>query len=320
VKRREFIAGLSGAAAWPVVARAQQPIKPVVGILTSSQPLGSWASFFEGLKEAGFVDGQNVTVEIHSAEGQYDRLPTMAADLVRHNVNVIVATGAVSVPLAAKTATTTIPIVFMIGSDPIQWGLVSSLNRPGGNITGMTIFDVALTPKRLELIREVIPSAKVIGLLLNPNNPNAQSQVTELDKLIRTAGLTLRVITIQTEPDLATAFDRLVQDHVDAVLIASDALLGGLSAQIAALAERHRVPVIYPFPVPAGLMTYGISLKDMFHQLGRYTGRILKGEKPADLPVMQPTKVELTINLKTAKVLGLTFPLSLLGRADEVIE
>ena len=319
MKRRDFIAGLGGAAAWPLVARAQQALRPVVGILQSSG-LYSWAPFLEGLKEEGFVDGQNVLIEIRSAEGQYDSFPALVADLVHRNVSVIVAAGAVSLPLAAKAATTTIPIVFMIGSDPVQWGLVSSFNRPGGNITGMTIIDTTLAPKRLELIREVVPSATLMALLVNPNNPNAQPQIEELEALARASGLTLRVVNVQTESDLAPAFENLVRDRADAVMIASDAFLGGMSGQIAALAERFKVPVIFPFPVPGGLMAYGISLKEMSHQMGKYTGRILKGERPSDLPVMQSTKVELTINLKTAKALGLTFPPTLLARADEVIE
>jgi putative ABC transport system substrate-binding protein len=266
------------------------------------------------------VEGQNVAFETVSAEGQYDRLPVLAAELVHSNVSVILTNGAVSVPLALNAATSTIPIVFMIGSDPVQWGLVASLNRPGGNITGFTILDTALTAKRLELIREVVPNATVIGLLQNPNNPNAEAQIRELEELTRANGLKLQVASVKTTEDLPTAFAALVRVSANAVLIGSDQLIGRLGDQIVTLAARYQVPVIYPFPVTGGLMTYGISLTDIFHQAGDYTGRILKGEKPADLPVIQSTKINLVINLKTAKALGLTFPLSLIGRADEVIE
>ena len=321
MRRRAFIAGLGSAAAWPGVAWAQQPPKPIIGILTSG-PINPafWLPFSKGLKEHGFVEGQNVAFETVSAEGQYDRLPVLAAELVHSNASVILTNGVVSVPLALKAATSTIPIVFMIGSDPVQWGLVASLNRPGGNITGFTIIDTALTAKRLELIREVVPNATVIGLLQNPNNPNAERQVKELEELTRANGLKLQVASVKTKEDLPTAFAELVRLSANAVLIGSDALIGGLTDQIVALAARDRVPVIYPFPVTGGLMTYGISLTDMFHQAGDYTGRILKGEKPADLPVIQSTKINLVINLKTAKSLGLTLPLTVLARADEVIE
>jgi putative tryptophan/tyrosine transport system substrate-binding protein len=321
VNRRAFIAGVGGAVAWPLVARAQQPSKPIIGILTSSSINANfWLPFSKGLKEHGFVEGQNVVFETVSAEGQYDRLPVLAAELVHRNVSVILTNGAVSVPLALKAATTTIPIVFMIGSDPVQWGLVASLNRPGGNITGFTIIDTALTAKRLELIRQVAPSATVIGLLQNPNNPNAERQIKELEELTRANDLKLQVAFVKTKEDLPTAFTELVHLSTNAVLIGSDALIGGLTDQIVALAARNGMPVIYPFPVTGGLMTYGISLTDMFHQAGGYTGRILKGDKPADLPVIQSTKINLVINLKTAKSLGLTIPLSVLARADEVIE
>jgi putative tryptophan/tyrosine transport system substrate-binding protein len=320
MRRREFIAGLGGAAAWPLAAQAQQTAMPVVGILASSLPINFQPGFSQGLKESGFVEGKNVIVEMHSADGQYDRLPELAAELVRRNVNVIYANGAVAAALAAKAATTTIPIVFGIGSDPVRWGLVASLNRPGANITGVTIIDTALMAKRLELIHQVVPNAAVIGLLLNPNNPNADGQQKELATLAGATGLTMQVVTVRTELALEPAFADLNRVHADMVLIGTDALFANLMDQIVALAARYRVPVIYPFPTAGGLMTYGISLQDTFRQIGNYIGRILKGEKPADLPVVQPAKVELTINLKTAKSLGLTFPLSLLGRADEVIE
>ena len=319
--RRAFIAALGSAAAWPLVARAQQPSKLTIGILTSSSINPNfWLPFSKGLKEHGFVEGQNVAFETVSAEGQYDRLPVLAAELVHRNVSVILTNGTVSVPLALKAATATIPIVFMIGSDPVEWGLVASLNRPGGNITGFTIIDTALTAKRLELIREVAPNATVIGLLQNPNNPNAERQIKELEELTRASNLKLQVAFVKTREGLPTAFTELVRLSANAVLIGSDALIGGLTDQIVALAARDGVPVIYPFPVKGGLMTYGISLTDMFHQAGDYTGRILKGDKPAELPVIQSTKINLVIDLKTAKSLGLTIPLSVLARADEVIE
>ena len=321
MNRRAFIAGVGSAAAWPLAARAQQTAKPIVAILTSSPPTNNFRLHFsQGLAETGFVDGQNVTVEMHSADGQYDRLPAMAAELVQRHVDVILSNGVVTATLAAKKATPTIPIVFITGTDPVQAGLVASFNRPGGNLTGMTIIDTALLPKRLELLREVVPAATAIGLLLNPNSPNAESQVTELDRLVRANALRLKVATVRTEAELSPAFESLANDHADAVLAASDALLGGLGVQIVALAGRYKLPVIYPFPVPGGLMSYGITLEDVFRQIGNYTGKILKGEKPADLPVIQPTKVQLVVNLKTAKLLGLTLPLSVLARADEVIE
>jgi putative ABC transport system substrate-binding protein len=292
----------------------------VIGFLISSPLPDLWPPFSQGLKDAGFVEGKNVAIETRSAEGQYDRLLELAAELVDRKVSVIVANGAVSVPLAAKAATTTIPIVFGIGSDPVKWGLVASLNRPGANVTGVTIIDTALMAKRLELIHEVVPTATVIGLLLNPNNPNADLQIAELEKLTRASGLKLQVANVRTKSDLTQAFTDLVHLHADAVLLGSDALLANLSDQIVALAALHKVPVIYPFPVAGGLMSYGVNVHDVFHQMGLYTGRILKGEKPADLPVVQAAKVELAINPKTAKALGLIFSLPLLGRADEVIE
>ena len=320
MNRRAFIAGLGSAAVWPVVARGQQQATPIIAILTVTMPIHLWPGFSQGLKENGFVEGQNVTVEMHSAEGQYDRLPGLAAELVRRNVNVIFANGPFIVARAAKSATTTIPIVFLTGIDPVQFGLVASLNHPGGNLTGLTIMDFDFQPKRLELLREVVPAATVIGLLLNPNSPTADRQVKELATLAHAGGWMLQVANVRAEQDLTTAFANLVSLHADAVLLGSDPLMANLMDQIVDLAARHRVPVIYPFRTASGLMSYGISLKDMFRQIGSYIGRILKGEKPADLPVMQPTKIELAINLKTAKALGLTFPLTLLGRADEVIE
>jgi putative ABC transport system substrate-binding protein len=240
--------------------------------------------------------------------------------LVRRNVSVIVAGGTVLAPLAAKAATTSIPIVFIIGSDPVKWRLVESLNRPGGNITGVTIIDNALMAKRLELIREIVPNATVVGLVQNPNNPNAEAEAKEFEQLTHASGLKLQIVTIRTKQDLSAAFADLVRLSANVVLLGADQLIGSSSDQIVTLAARHQLPVIYSFPTTGGLISYGITITDMEYQAGNYTGRILKGEKPADLPVVQPSKVKLVINLKTAKSLGLTFPLSLLGRADEVLE
>jgi len=320
MRRREFIAGLGVVAAWPLVGRGQQQEMPIIAILTGTLPIDFWPGFSQGLKETGFVNGQNVSVEMHSADGQYERLPELAAELVRRNVSVIFANGPATVALAAKAATSIIPIVFVTGLDPVQYGLVASLNRPGGNLTGLTIMDIDLLPKRFELLREVVPGATMIGVLLNPNSPTATRQVKELKALADAGGSMLQVANVRTELDLAMAFADLVRVHADAVILGSDPLLANLMDQIVNLAARDRVPVIYPFRTVSGLMSYGINLKDMFRQIGNYIGRILKGEKPADLPVMQPTKIELAINLKTAKALDLTFPLSVLGRADEVIE
>jgi putative ABC transport system substrate-binding protein len=321
MKRRAFIVGLGSAAAWPVVGRGQQPTKPTIGFLDSGVPSVEFLSLFlKGLKEAGFVEGQNVVIEVHSAEGQYERLPGLATDLVRRNVSVIVAAGSVAAPLAAKAATTTIPIVFFIGSDPIKWGLVASFNRPGSNITGVTIIDTTLMAKRLELIREVVPNATAIGVLQNLNNPNAEAQAKELQQLTDAYGLRLQIVAIKTKQELEAAFAELVRLSVNAVILGSDALIGRLRDQIVALADRYQMPVIYQAPVAGGLMSYGPNFAEMNSQAGDYTGRILKGEKPADLPVIQPTNVRLVINLKTAKTIGVSFPLSLIGRADEVIE
>jgi putative ABC transport system substrate-binding protein len=322
MKRRAFITGLGSAGAWPFVARAQQPGSKTIDFLFSGGlPRDEFArAFSNGLKEAGFVEGHNVVLEGRYAEGQYDRLPELATDLVRRNVSVIVAGGTVLAPLAAKAATTSIPIVFIIGSDPVKWRLVESLNRPGGNITGVTIIDNALMAKRLELIREIVPNATVVGLVQNPNNPNAEAEAKEFEQLTHASCLKLQIVTIRTKQDLSAAFADLVRLSANVVLLGADQLIGSSSDQIVTLAARHQLPVIYSFPTTGGLISYGITITDMEYQAGNYTGRILKGEKPADLPVVQPSKVKLVINLKTAKSLGLTFPLSLLGRADEVLE
>jgi putative tryptophan/tyrosine transport system substrate-binding protein len=326
VKRRTFIAALGSAAAWPVVARAQQPAMPVIGFL-SARAAGEDAylltAFHQGLKEAGYVEGRNVAIEYRWAEGQYDRLPALAADLVRRKVTVIVATGALSAALAARAATTIIPTVFQVGNDPVQVGLVPSLNRPGGNLTGVTTLAAELMPKRLELLHEVVPGATVVAALLNPTNPNAETFSRDLQAAALTLGLRLHILHASTQRGFDTAFATLVQLRAGGLVIASDSFFTSRSEQLAALALRNAVPAIYSyreFAAAGGLMSYGGGLTDAHRLAGVYTGRILKGEKPSDLPVQQSTKIELMVNLKTAKALGLTIPETLLAIADQVIE
>jgi putative tryptophan/tyrosine transport system substrate-binding protein len=325
VRRREFITLLGGgAAAWPLAARAQQPAMPVVGFLHSVSPdlyTDRWLAFRQGLSQTGYVEGRNVAIEYRWASDQYDRLPALAADLVRRNVAVIVtnAPGA----LTAKAATTTIPIVFVTGVDPVAVGLVASLARPGGNVTGVTTLNVEVVAKRLELLHEVVPAVTDIAALINPTNPNAETVSKDLQVAARTIGVKLHVLHASTEPDLAAAFASLGQLRAGGLVIVTDPFFIGRSEQLAALTIRHAVPAIFQFrafAMAGGLMSYGPSSTDTYHQVGVYAGRILKGEKPADLPVQQVTKVELLINLKTAKALRLNVPLPLLGRADEVIE
>jgi putative ABC transport system substrate-binding protein len=327
MRRRDFITLLGGAAAaWPLAARAQQPAMPVIGFLNTGSPntfAHLTASFREGLKEAGYIEGQNCAIEYRWAESRYDQLPALATDLVKRQVIVIAATGGEQSAVAAKAATTTIPIVFTAGGDPVRQGLVASLNHPGGNLTGMFFLTGAIESKRLGLLRELVPSAATIGVLLNPNSPAAELQLRDIPDAARTIGQTIAILEARTERDIDAAFATLIQRQVGALLVASDPLFSNRRDQIVALATRYSVPTIYylrEFATAGGLMSYGANLVDAFRHLGIYTGRILSGEKPADLPVMQPTKFELVLNLKTSKALGLTVPDRLLALADEVIE
>ena len=328
MRRREFFIVLGGALAnWPLAARAQQPAMPVIGFLGSETP-ALWASrlqgFRQGLSEAGFAEGRNVTIEYRWAEGHTDRLPALVADLVRRQVTVIAATGGTAVALAAKAANTKIPIVFNVATDPVALGLVASLNRPGGNLTGATSLSVQVGSKRLQLLRELLPTATVVALLVNPTNATlAETQSRDLQAAARTLGLQLHVLHASTEADFDTAFVKLVQLRASGLVIGTDLFFNTRSEQLAALTVRHAVPTVFQyreFVAAGGLMSYGGSIADPYRLVGVYTGRILKGEKPADLPIQQATKVELFINFKTAKALGLTVPKSLLSRAEEVVE
>jgi putative ABC transport system substrate-binding protein len=326
VRRREFTTLVGGAAAvWPLAARAQQPAMPVIGFLhpASAAAYGDvLAAFRQGLKETGYVEGQNVAIEYRWAEGRYDRLPALAAELIDRPVAVLVA-GAFPAALAAKAGTSTTPIVFMSGVDPVQAGLVASLNRPGGNMTGMSLLMNGLVAKRLELLRELVPKAESIGLLVNPNNPRIEHDKTEMEAAVRVVGKQALIVRAGNENEIDTAFATLVQARVGAVVVTADPLFTSRREQIVALAARQPVPAVYEwreFAAAGGLMSYGPSFADQYRQVGAYTGQILKGVKPADLPVLQPTKFELVINLKTAKALGLTVPLIMQMTADEAIE
>ncbi|SHN81075.1 ABC transporter substrate-binding protein [Bradyrhizobium erythrophlei] len=327
MKRREFIMLVGGAtAAWPVTVRAQQSTMPVVGFLNAASPQGyprPLSAFLKGLGEAGYVDGRNVVIQYRWAEGHNERLPAMAADLVQSQVTVIAATSTPAA-LAAKAATSSIPIVFETGGDPIRLGLVAGLNRPGGNVTGAASLAVEVTAKGLELLHELIPSARVIGLLINPNEPAAaEPQEREVLSAARTFALEVHVLNAGTERELDSIFAKLVALQASALVISAGAFFSSHSKQLAELAVRHAIPTIHTareFATAGGLLSYGSDITDSYRLAGIYTGRILKGEKPADLPVQQATKVELIINLKTAKALGISVPLPILGRADEVIE
>jgi len=327
IARRNFIAGLGGAAvAWPLTARAQQPALPVIGLL-SSRSAGDapqlLAAVRQGLKDTDFVEGQNVAIEYRFAGNRGERLPALAADLVHRQVNVIVAT-TTPAALAAKAATTTISVVFEMGGDPVRLGLVASLNRPGGNVTGVTQLNVQIAPKRLELLHELVPTASVVARLVNPTNSNiAEAQSSSMLSAAHILGLELHVLNASTERDFDPAFANLTQLRAGGLVIDSDPFFTARQEQLAALTVRHAVPAIYEnreFAAAGGLLSYGGSITDAYRLAGVYAARILKGEKPGELPIQQSTKVELFLNLKTAKALGINVPLPLLGRADEVIE
>jgi putative ABC transport system substrate-binding protein len=319
---------MGGAAVgWPLVARAQQPAMPVIGFLNPTSPdtrRELIAAFHQGLAEAGYVEGRNLTIEYRWAKGQNDRLPAMAADLVRRRVAVIAAVDGTAAVLAAKAATATIPIVFIIGADPVELGLVASLNRPGGNITGLSALSLGTVAKRLQLLHELVPAAANIAFLRNPTNPNYVALETkELQSAATALGLRLVLLDASTTGEIEAAFTTLAEQRADAFLLGTDPFFMTVRDQLVALANSHALPAIYPFredAVAGGLMSYGTNLRDGYRQIGAYTGRIVSGDKPADLPVLQATKFELVINLKTAKALGITVPLPLTGRADEVIE
>jgi len=327
MKRRDFITLLGGAAAaWPLAARAQQPAMPVIGFLSGRWP-GEAASavdaFRQGLGEFGYIEGQNVTIEYRWAEGHYDRLPALAAELVARQVAVIAATGGEASGLAAKAATATIPIVFTMGGDPVELGLVVSLNKPGGNVTGVTFIVNDIATKRLGLLRQLVPNATTIAMLVNPNFPATSAEVRDVQAAARTIGLEIDLLPASTSREIDAALATFVRKRPDALFVGGDPFLLGQRNQIASLAARNAVPAIYAqreFVAAGGLISYGANLADGYRQVGIYAARILKGEKPANPPVVQPTKFEMAINVKTAKALGLQIPDKLLALADEVIE
>jgi putative ABC transport system substrate-binding protein len=326
MKRREFITLLGGAtAAWPLAARAQQPAMPVVGFLHFRSPddfANLLAAFRRGLAENGYVEGQTVTIDYRWAEGQYDRLGAMAAELARQPVAVLVA-GAEPAVLAAKAATSTVPIVFSIGSDPVELGLVASYNRPGGNATGINMLTTTLEAKRLGLLHQLVPQATTLGVLLHSDYPTAERQLSDVQTAVRAANLQIHVLRVSNDHEIDAAFETIAQQHIAALTVVGSTFFDTRREHLVALAARHAVPAMYQFreyAAAGGLMSYGIDLADVYRQVGIYTGRILKGAKPAELPVLQPTKFEFVINLKTAKALDLTSPPGLLAIADEVIE
>jgi putative ABC transport system substrate-binding protein len=326
MRRRELILLGVAAAAWPSALHAQQKAMPVIGMLGTGSPKG-WApfgpAFLEGLRETGYVEGQNVVIDHRWAQGHYDRLPALAAELVSRKVDVIVSTGGLPTALALKGATSTIPIVFRLGADVVELGLVASFARPGGNLTGVSLLADELTSKRLELLSELVPQARVIALLVNPNNANAKRNIAVAEDFARAKGLQLPIVKATTPGEIEEAFASLPSLHADALVVSADPFLSNQRKQIAALALRHAVPAIYAwreFAESGGLISYGPSLTAAFRLVGIYAGKILKGANPADLPVQQPTTFELVINLKTARTLGLDIPLQLLAEANEVIE
>jgi putative ABC transport system substrate-binding protein len=326
MRRREFIVALGGAGAWPLAVCAQQSRVPMIGYLHSGSPAPYAelvAAFRESLKEAGYIEGANVAIEYRWAEGRYDRLPALAADLVSRHVALLVAQGGDPPAVVAKSATATIPIVFTLSSDPVKLGLVSSLNRPGGNVTGFWGYTSLLGTKRLELMRQLFPASRSIAVLVNLHNPNAHIDMPDLRDAARTLGLPISFVTASSETEIEAVFATLREQRISVLLVNTDPFFLARRDQLVSLAASYSVPTVYPWREAAaagGLISFGANLADGYRQVGLYAGRILKGEKPADLPVVQPTKFELVINLKTAKALGLTIPPTLLARADEVIE
>jgi putative ABC transport system substrate-binding protein len=327
MKRRDALSLLGGAVvAWPVRVRAQQRAMPVIGLLSSTSPYTYAhviAAFHKGMNEAGFFEGQNVLVEYRWAEGHYERLPKLATELVGRHLDVIATLGGTVSALAAAGATTTIPVVFTIGGDPVTLGLVASLARPGGNVTGVSVLSTAVVAKRLELLHELLPTTGTVAMLVNPHDPNTQSDITEVDAAAQTLRKHIHILNVTDEPELVSAFATVTELGAGALLVGGDPFLTSRRDQIVMLAARHRLPSVYQwreFVTAGGLMSYGTLITEAYRQAGIYTSKILQGTKPMDLPVQQMTKIELVINMKTANALGLTFPITLLGRADEVIE
>ena len=325
MNRRAIITLLGGAATWPIVARAQQAAMPVVGLLASvSPPYEPFVSALkDGLQQTGYIEGRSVTIESLWAEGHYDRLPQQASELVRRRVAVIILVGGGPTIAAAKAATTTIPIVFTMGDDPVKTGAVAALNHPGGNVTGISLLTESMEPKRLQLLHELVPNVPVIAIIVNPSNPQADNQVHDLHGAAGDLGVQVQIFKASTPSEIEVAFARLVERGAGALLMAADAFFNTRREQFVVLSSRHALPTIFPyreFPAAGALMSYGPSLADAYRKAGNYAGRILEGEAPSDLPVQQAVKIELIINLQTARALGITVPLTLLGRADEVIE